>query len=68
MIETWRQWTCNGCEETGNSALPNMSIAEVKTYLKKGGWLFFPGDLAYCPSCIKRGAAERKPNLFDSPD
>lgn len=57
MIETWFQWTCNGCGEAENYPMPSVPKSEVREYLEKRGWQHFPGDLDYCPRCVKNGAA-----------
>ena len=44
MIETWFQWTCNGCGETEFFPLPCASKS----------------DIDYCPRCVKSGAAKRR--------
>lgn len=60
MIETWHQWTCNGCGVTENTAFPNLTKADVRGDLKAQGWKHFPGDLDYCPKCVKSGSAKRR--------
>lgn len=60
MIETWFQWTCNGCGETEFFPFPCASKSEVREQLKAGGWQHFPGDIDYCPRCVKSGAAKRR--------
>ena len=59
-IETWFQWTCNGCGETENYPMPSVPKSEVREYLEKRGWQHFPGDLDYCPRCVKNGTAKRR--------
>ena len=59
MIETWFQWTCNGCGEAENYPMPSVPKSEVREYLEKRGWQHFPGDLDYCPRCVKNGTAKR---------
>lgn len=58
MIETWFQWTCDGCGETENYPLPSVLKSEVREYLEKRGWRHFPGNLDYCQRCVKNGAAK----------
>lgn len=60
MIETWYQWTCDGCGETDNSTVPNEAKSEVRSGLSKAGWKHYAGDLDYCPKCVKRGVAARR--------
>lgn len=60
MIETWRQWTCDGCGETENTTEPNKTKSEVRADLKASGWQHFAGDLDYCPRCVKLGVAARR--------
>src|SRR6218665_2173874 len=50
--------TCNGCGETENYPYPSAPKSEVREYLGKRGWQHFPGDLGYCPRCVKNGAAK----------
>lgn len=64
MIETWFQWTCNGCGDTEHYALPTVPKSEVRKYLRERGWQHFPGDLDYCPICVKNGKAKRRANDF----
>lgn len=60
MIETWHQWTCDGCGTTENTDTPNMSKAEVYALLKSYGWRHYPNNLDYCSRCIKNGNAIRR--------
>ena len=60
MIESWLQYTCDGCGETEYFPQSNVTRAKVREDLKKSGWQHFTGDLDYCSKCVKRGiAAER---------
>src|SRR6218665_2667606 len=52
--------TCNGRGETENDPYPSAPKSEVREYLGKRGWQHFPGDLDYCPRCVKNGAANRR--------
>lgn len=60
MIETWQQWTCDGCGETEYAVGSNMTRAQVRSDLKEVGWQHFAGDLDYCAKCVKRGVAARR--------
>lgn len=60
MIESWLQYTCDGCGETEYSPDSNITRAKVREELATYGWKHFAGGLDYCPKCVKRGiAAER---------
>lgn len=59
MLETWIQWTCNGCGETEYFMLPDSTRKEVRTHLKGKGWRSY-GTLDYCPECVRSGAAKRR--------
>tara|TARA_R110001592_G_scaffold29089_3_gene105850 strand:+ start:603 stop:734 length:132 start_codon:yes stop_codon:yes gene_type:complete len=37
-----------------------MPKADVRGDLKAQGWKHYPGDLDYCPKCVKSGAAARR--------
>lgn len=65
MIETWHQWTCNGCGVTENTSLPNLTKSDVRGELKGQGWKHFAGDLDYCPVCVENGAAARRETSMD---
>jgi len=60
MIETWHQWTCNGCGATENTDTPCMTIAQVRAQLKADGWQHVKGDLDYCPRCVANGNARKR--------
>lgn len=59
MLETWIQWTCDGCGETENHPAPNVTKAEVRESLKNFGWRSI-GVLDFCPKCVKNGNAKRR--------
>jgi len=59
MLETWTQWTCDGCGETENFPFPNATKREVRDSLRDGGWKSY-GQLDYCPKCVQSGAAKRR--------
>lgn len=59
MVETWIQWTCDGCGETEYHGESNARKTEVRQHLKDHGWRSF-GPLDYCPKCIKKGNAARR--------
>lgn len=60
MIETWHQWTCDGCGETECTSTPCLSKAEVRAALKKSGWKHYTGDLDYCHKCVANGNAKNR--------
>ena len=60
MIETWHQWTCNGCGATENTDTPNLTRAEVYSRLKDSGWQHFHGGLDYCRNCVTNGNARKR--------
>lgn len=60
MIETWYQWTCNGCGITEWHPDPNMRKTEVRSELRAFGWRSYPGDLDYCPKCVANGNARKR--------
>lgn len=59
MIEVWHQWTCDGCGATETYPMPNTLMADVRKYLKNGGFQCKKGGLDYCPRCVKNGKARR---------
>jgi len=59
VIETWLQWTCDGCGDTEHHAQPNVSKSAVREYLKGRGWRNY-GSLDYCPKCVQNGNASRR--------
>ena len=59
MLETWIQWTCDGCGETETHPLPNPTKAEVREALRSAGGRSY-GRLDYCPRCVKNGNARRR--------
>lgn len=60
MIETWFQWTCNGCGKTEFYPHSTVPKSEVRQHLKSGGWQHFKEDKDYCPQCVANGAAARR--------
>lgn len=60
MLESWLQWTCDGCGETEYHVQSNVTRAQARAELKGAGWKYFSGDLDYCPRCVKRGIAARR--------
>ena len=60
MLESWHQWTCDGCGETEFTAMPDETRAQVRAYLRARGWRSLSDNLDYCARCVKRGAAKRK--------
>lgn len=59
MIETWKQYTCDGCGETEFFHTPNATNAEVRKWTRKYGWRNI-GLLDYCRVCVKNGTAEKR--------
>lgn len=59
MLETWVQWTCDGCGETEYHSESNVTKGEVREYLKTRKWRSY-GTLDYCPKCVKNGNARRR--------
>lgn len=59
MLETWIQWTCDGCGDTESFPSPNETKGHVRAELRKGGWRSY-GQLDYCPRCVTSGAARRR--------
>lgn len=53
MIEVWLQYTCDGCDQTEYTTMPNESKAELNKGLKEDGWRVH-GRLHYCNTCVKR--------------
>ncbi len=37
MLETWHQWTCDGCGETEYTAMPDETRAQARAYLRARG-------------------------------
>ena len=60
MIETWFQWTCNGCGVTEFHPSSCVLKSEVRAFLKSGGWQHFKGDLDYCRIWVADGRAARR--------
>lgn len=60
MIESWLQWTCDGCGETEYHPHSNTTRTQARSELKASGWRAYAGDLDYCPRCVKRGIAARR--------
>ena len=48
MLETWHQWTCDGCGETEYTAMPDETRAQVRAYLRARGWRSLSDNLDYC--------------------
>ncbi|HDR9034261.1 TPA: DUF4148 domain-containing protein [Burkholderia vietnamiensis] len=63
MLETWIQWSCDGCEATEMWHDPNVTRAQVRAELRKGGWRSY-GVLDYCPKCIERGIHRTRSSAF----
>lgn len=63
MIETWLQWTCDGCGETGGSMYPNMTKKDLIAYLRSYGWVSKKGK-NYCPACVESGQAKKLASLY----
>ncbi|CAM3650145.1 hypothetical protein [Bordetella flabilis] len=59
MIETWKQYTCDGCGETEHYPTPNATNADVRQYMRRYGWQNH-GRLDYCSKCVKNGNAARR--------
>ena len=59
MLETWVQWTCDGCGETESTPEPNTKKSDVRINLRSAGWRCF-GPLDYCRDCVTSGAATRR--------
>ena len=58
MLETWIQWTCDGCGATENNNESDVSKKSVRAGLKESGWRSY-GTLDYCPKCVRNGNARR---------
>lgn len=65
MLESWIQYTCDGCGETEYHGESNATRAEVREHLKAGGWRSY-GLLDYCPRCVKNGNASRRETDMNS--
>lgn len=52
MIEVWLQYSCDGCDETEYTTMPNETKAELNEDLKQEGWKVF-GKLHYCKDCVR---------------
>jgi len=59
MLETWIQWTCDGCGVTEMHSQSDVAKGQVRASLKSGGWRSH-GRLDYCLRCVKSGAAGRR--------
>lgn len=59
MIETWKQYTCDGCGETENHPSPGVTNKEVREYMRGYGWRSY-GLLDYCAECVRNGNARRR--------
>ena len=59
MLETWVQWTCDGCGETEYHGDPDATKTDVRAFLKACGWKSY-GRLDYCRKCAASGAAKRR--------
>lgn len=66
MLETWIQWTCDGCEITDTYPAPHATKAEVRAQMKLDGWQHVSsgasvtGGLDYCSDCIVAGRARKR--------
>lgn len=59
MIETWKQYTCDGCGETEWHPAPDVTNAEVRAFMKQYGWVSY-GRLDYCGKCVSAGRAKAR--------
>lgn len=64
MIESWLQWTCDGCGDTAFTNIPNQTRKELLKMMKDDGWKR-RGRLDYCPTCVKEGRAKRRETILD---
>lgn len=63
MLETWIQWTCDGCEETETYPSPNATKQTVRAYLRQCGWRSF-GSLDYCHRCVAKGIHRKRESVI----
>ncbi|CAJ6631851.1 Uncharacterised protein [Burkholderia pseudomallei] len=63
MLETWIQWSCDGCETTEMWCESNVTRPQVRAELRKGGWRSY-GALDYCPKCVERGIHTTRTSAF----
>lgn len=54
MLETWIQWTCDGCGATESASSPNATRKEIREWLRACGWGNV-GKLDYCKTCVAKG-------------
>lgn len=59
MLESWIQWTCDGCGITEVWDTVNVPKYFVRKKLKESGWQNF-GSLDYCPKCVQKGHARNR--------
>ncbi|NHR04407.1 hypothetical protein HA052_04280 [Chromobacterium haemolyticum] len=59
MIETWAQYTCDGCGVTEYTGAANETRKQVRAELRKYGWRAY-GRLDYCRECVKKGNARKR--------
>lgn len=65
MIETWKQYTCDGCGETEFHPSPDVTNKEVREFLKPYGWRHY-GLLDYCAECVRTGVAKKRITSMDA--
>lgn len=59
MLETWIQYTCDGCGETEFAPNPDATRKEVREYIQGYGWKHY-GSLDYCRRCVANGNAKNR--------
>lgn len=65
MIESWLQYTCDGCGATEFDPSPNVTRKECRGEMNRYGWVSV-GRRDYCRACVKDGAHKGGESLFEA--